>query len=65
MSGAIYRRMGEPTYGLLLSLVGSWWGVFEACSVHPVPKVLCWIVGAVLRNSLAVYYFVCESRSAL
>ena len=23
------RRMGEPTYGLLLSLVASWWGGFR------------------------------------
>ena len=34
------RGVGEPTYALLLSLVASWWVVCEACSAHPVPKVL-------------------------
>ena len=34
------RGMGEPTYRLLLPLIMSLWGVSEACSAHPVPKVL-------------------------
>ena len=34
------RGMGEPMYRLLLSLVVSWWAICEACSAHPVPKVL-------------------------
>ena len=48
------RGMGEPTYGLLLSLVMSWWGICEACSVHPVPKALRWILGLYCGDSLAV-----------
>ena len=28
------RGMGEPTYGLVLSLIASWWSICEACSVH-------------------------------
>ena len=34
------RGIWEPAYGLLLSLITSWWGICEACSAHPVLKVL-------------------------
>ena len=40
------KGMGEPTYGLLLSLYRVL--AFEACSARPASKVLRWMLGGVL-----------------
>ena len=58
--------MGEPTYGLLLSLIASL--AFEACSARPASKVLRWTLagycGLVVRRlSRGKYIVLCESRA--
>ena len=47
------RGMGEPMYGLLLSLVVSWWAICEACSAHLYQRFFQWILRAVLWPPVA------------
>ena len=58
------RGIREPTYGLFLSLITSWWGVCEACSAHPVLKVLSLDTrGLYSGDSHGKYIILCESHS--
>ena len=58
MGGAIYNAnygMGEPTYGLLLSLIASWRSRLVQHVLHRrffegSSKVLRWMLGAVMRR---------------
>ena len=61
-------RVGEPTFGLLLSFVASWWGaclwgLFSASCT----KVLRWIRGAVLqwlsRGKYIIFYTQCKEAT--
>ena len=57
------RGMCEPTHGLLLSLIASWWDVCETCSEHPVLKVLLLDIWGCTAATLLRYVILCASLS--